>query len=757
MNIIEIIAQDVFDKVRGRFSNLEMGNEEGAVTSNPKEARFFDFDFTIEDKNLGRVSVSINERGSLKIFYSQGITEGVDSVSTGIWYDFLKEMRYFAKRRMLVFDTRDITKGNLNKNDFQYLAQNGSKEDNMNESKMYGTPTRSYKTLENKKKKFKTRMVIRHSEAVDESVPGARSRKIEAIFIENHLGERYKMLVNSLKTAGAMLRHVANGGVPYDNVGKRITEMGTQMAELASFRRHASLHDSMNSEANEILERCNAKFMEIRSTLEGLSKPNYYEAWVENFEPSMEEGFDLDEATLEDYKSKFTVNKFEENLAQYFPLVHKIMQETGTVELEEFVSEGAMDSESIFKQYSQYSKEDLMQEFPNITPKDAQTIVNYSQYAWDFVKSGATKQPEFINAKNQVIQRVQQAMSGGGESKVGFEAFESWADSVVEGTLNPDMLGLLIELLQTGLTFGGNDAFGAIAALENIGMSNHRDWDKLEAALRGAAGANPDGDPKDVIVPWLQKDDPEAAAEIQRMTEPQQAEPAPADPSAAPVEPPVAEGFDPVEQAYYDWSQILQKDGYRNPNVSGADALELVAGDYRGPDGYVSTIRNILTYVKQNRAVLGKAVSDHKTVKDCIIDIKKEYPQFYQAAQQPEGVDEGPADEPVHQDPDADDKRWDDMDESEDSMDNAEIKEPRQASTREIAETVMSFCDKENMTFPKGEEGVIIRCGKMYGPRGEQLAKGLIEHIKQQREAKEAQRSAVMQFEEIRRLAGLVK
>ena len=87
----------------------------------------------------------------------------------------------------------------------------------------------------------------------------------------------------------------------------------------------------------------------------------------------------------------------------------------------------------------------------------------------------------------------------------------------------------------------------------------------------------------------------------------------------------VAEGYDPAEQAYYDWSQILQKDGYRNPNVSGADALKLVAGDYRGPDGYVSTIRNILTYVKQNRQVLGKAVSDRKTVKDAIIDIKNEF------------------------------------------------------------------------------------------------------------------------------------
>jgi len=70
------------------------------------------------------------------------------------------------------------------------------------------------------------------------------------------------------------------------------------------------------------------------------------------------------------------------------------------------------DANKIWSQYGHYSKEDLMQEFPELTPKDAQTIVNYSQYAWDFVKSGATKQPEFINAKNQVVQRVQQAMGG---------------------------------------------------------------------------------------------------------------------------------------------------------------------------------------------------------------------------------------------------------------------------------------------------------------------------------------------------------
>jgi hypothetical protein len=61
MNIIEIIAQDVFDKVRSRFSNVEMGDQNGSVTVNPKDARFFDFDFAVEGNTLGRVSVSLNE------------------------------------------------------------------------------------------------------------------------------------------------------------------------------------------------------------------------------------------------------------------------------------------------------------------------------------------------------------------------------------------------------------------------------------------------------------------------------------------------------------------------------------------------------------------------------------------------------------------------------------------------------------------------------------------------------------------------
>jgi uncharacterized protein YukE len=332
MNIIEIIAQDVFDKVRGRFSNLEMGDETGAVTVNPRDARFFDFDFAIEGNNLGRVSVSLSELGSLKIFYGQGITESVDAITLDIWYDFLREMRYFAKRRMLRFDTRDIMKGNLNKNDFAYLAQNGTKENNMSESKEWsGTKRTSFRKLEN------TLLRVKHSDIVDENQPGARTRKynIESLFIENEAGERFKYPFIHVAGAKAMQRHVANGGRPYDEFGQSIINMSEQISQLSAFKRQVGAYQGMNEAVDQIVERSQEKLANLRKMIEGLSKQSHYQQWVESFTAD-DNAFELDQATLEDYKSKFTVKNFKEDLAQFFPLIHKIMQEAGTVDLEQY-------------------------------------------------------------------------------------------------------------------------------------------------------------------------------------------------------------------------------------------------------------------------------------------------------------------------------------------------------------------------------------------------------------------------------------
>jgi len=351
MKPIQIISQDLFDKVRSRFTNLEMGDETGAVTIDPAEARFFDFDFVNEGVNLGRVSISLNDLGSLKIYYSQGITENQDDVATQMWFNFLKEMRLFSMRRLLRFDTRDIAKTNLDKNDFQHLAATqGPKEkpdmNTMNESRWnHKSSSKTSRAVQGK-----TEVIVRHAHKVAETYPGARSqsKNIKAIFIQNADGERAKYPFIHLAGAFAMAQHVDHGGVPHDPAGKAIIKMSENIAKLGEFQRHIQ-RSSINADAHGIAERAIGHMNELKARVAALGKRHHYEAWREDFEMSgMGDNTDemvLDAVTLEDYKSKFTEINFQEELTSYFPLLHSIMSETNTVDLEEYVKESNEETE----------------------------------------------------------------------------------------------------------------------------------------------------------------------------------------------------------------------------------------------------------------------------------------------------------------------------------------------------------------------------------------------------------------------------
>jgi hypothetical protein len=342
MKPIQIISQDLFDKVRSRFSNLEMGDETGAVTIDPAQARFFDFDFVIEGNNMGRVSISLNELGSLKVYYSQGITENQDDPVKKQWFRFLKEMRFFAMRRLLRFDTRDIAKTNLDKNDFQHLAQTqGPKEQEMTTMNESRWNSKSSKKT-SRAVQGRTEVIVRHARPVDEEYAGSRSQRknIKAIFIQNADGERFKYPFIHPAGAFAMAQHVDHGGIPHDAAGKAIIKMSEQIAQLGEFQRKvhsATLHD----DATGIKERAIGRLNELKAQVECLGKRGHYEKWMETFEADQDAGsmMELDSVTMEEYKQKFTQTKFEEELSQYFPLLHTIMSETNTVDLEDYVSE----------------------------------------------------------------------------------------------------------------------------------------------------------------------------------------------------------------------------------------------------------------------------------------------------------------------------------------------------------------------------------------------------------------------------------
>ena len=58
---IDLIGEDLFNKIRSRFDNLTLGNAEGMVTNDPSQARFFDFEYKENAKVLGNIIISIHE------------------------------------------------------------------------------------------------------------------------------------------------------------------------------------------------------------------------------------------------------------------------------------------------------------------------------------------------------------------------------------------------------------------------------------------------------------------------------------------------------------------------------------------------------------------------------------------------------------------------------------------------------------------------------------------------------------------------
>jgi hypothetical protein len=326
-------SNDLFNKIRSKFSNIQIGDAMGEASADPGDAVFFDFDFQEEGDSFGRVSISLADGESVKVFYNQGLIEKLEEDDKTEWYAFLKELKDFAVTHQLGFDVRDITKSSLTKQDFKNIADTNQTVNTADMSEelnrivklsglaegLTGTSKSSFENLD------KTRLIIRHSKAVDENIPGDRTRNINSLYVENSDGERFKYPLVHLAGARAMARHVANGGVPHDDFGKHIVGVSEQIAQLNSFSRYTANKDQLNDSAGDIIEKAKMKLETMRKYVKGLSKQKNYEAIKETFQPSAIA--ELDDATKDSLREKFTLKHMDDRVESALPLLHSIMQE----------------------------------------------------------------------------------------------------------------------------------------------------------------------------------------------------------------------------------------------------------------------------------------------------------------------------------------------------------------------------------------------------------------------------------------------
>jgi hypothetical protein len=381
MKDLSRIGEDLFQKIRGRFPNVTIGDEEGNVTNEPTEARFFDFDYKSGERKLGKVSVSISEDEGLSVIYSRDFIQNEDKLTQKEWYNFLKELRKFSKKRLLNFDVRDITKSNLTKRDYKFLAANRSGDETMNESKLYGTGRVSYQNVDG------ARIVIKHNENINQEIPAARTRNIGSIYIESTEGERFKYPYRHLSGARAMARHVAEGGKPYDSFGSHITTLSEEMWKLRKFKNYVGRSNVMAESLAGYMDVVKERVDTIRKTINGLQNRSKYQEAIDSYETPVFE--DVPDDVKENWVDQLTIRQFNEELKDVFPYIYRLVGEaTRAKELgpEDLIDE---DDDPCWKNYKQVGmKKKNGKEVPNCVPESDDLDESGLQYHTGVKKHG---------------------------------------------------------------------------------------------------------------------------------------------------------------------------------------------------------------------------------------------------------------------------------------------------------------------------------------------------------------------------------
>jgi hypothetical protein len=318
MQNLDLVAEELFNKIRGRFPSVTIGDAEGNVTNEPSLGRYFDFNFMSEGRPVGKVSVSLDNK-AVAVVYGEDLVATEGNLIKNNWYDFLKELRMFAKKRTLTFDTRDITKSNLNSRDYKFLAKNRDGDESMKESKLYGTSKLSYQNFDG------ARLMIKHTEGINQEMAGGRAKKVGSLYIESAEGERFKYPFKHLTGARAMTRHVAEGGNPFDDFGKHIVSMSEEMSKLRKFKTYMGRSAVMAESLAGYMDVVRERIATVKKTLESLQRPSYYKETFEAFAPAVME--DVPSDVAENWIDQLTIKQFNEELADVFPYIYKLVSE----------------------------------------------------------------------------------------------------------------------------------------------------------------------------------------------------------------------------------------------------------------------------------------------------------------------------------------------------------------------------------------------------------------------------------------------
>lgn len=343
MKELDKISAALFDKIRSRFDTVSIGDDRSKRTDDPEKARFFNFDYVSNDgQNYGNVTISLIDETGLKVYYGSNITDGLDEEQQNEWFDFLRGIRNFAKRNMLKFDTRDISRSNL---DLKDIRQQATADATFNKDELAIAESKLYGLGNNKRMSFGDvgthKIIIKHKDQIDPERHGSRARQIEHIFIQTPIGERFLLGHTNLHGARATANYLRYGGRFGDEGCELINEMVNEMASMRHFVRAMRNRTFEDAETTGMVESAVYRYNEVKDHLKRFQGKKGQELLVDMIgcNDNVEEEVDVD-ALRERFVKKIYDERFNEALPYVFKAYQnrKRMNTNETDEFESWVS-----------------------------------------------------------------------------------------------------------------------------------------------------------------------------------------------------------------------------------------------------------------------------------------------------------------------------------------------------------------------------------------------------------------------------------
>ena len=497
---LDQVAKELYGKIQTRFPDIKIADEQAQVLSKKEDiprARFFEFEYEEHGEPLGTIAISLDADDGIVIKASGDLVDDDTETTHHGAYQFIRSFRKFAREHMLNYEVNNMGKSNLDQRDYEFHAKSG--EENMMESKMWGTSKMSYQDL------GETRLVVKHAKPVNTDLAAGRTMHIESIYIDNKAGERFRYPVRHLNGARAMAQHIAHGGNPYDEIGQHVVSLSEELSKLRMFKGYVSRTPVVSEAMGAVNDKVIGRIDQIKKEIHQLQRPGYYEEFAEGFAP--QESKQIPEEIMNDWVDRLTIRTFNEALKDVFPYIYKIVDESDIPVKELEPDDLLSDEEVITDSYIANYRDDT----------DFKEVAEFENYM-DSIIGENENEPD--------------AMSGNQDAIAGLK------DEVAKGELKGDLnqssvVGQYIkdQELQDILnkTSGNDDAWPIVKA-----WLNQKDPEVAAQVFGDEAGQAPA---------------PEETPPAPEETPPAAAAPAP---EAPPATPPVAESGDDVAPWYKD-------------------------------------------------------------------------------------------------------------------------------------------------------------------------------------------------------------